>query len=50
MKALFIHAAEDARLEEIPIVEPEEGQVRLKAPTCTTTTTARTAPMSSPSR
>ena len=30
MKALFIHAAEDARLEDVPIVEPGEGQVRLK--------------------
>ena len=30
MKALFIHAAEDARLEEVPTVEPGEGQVRLK--------------------
>ena len=30
MKALFIHAAEDARLEDVPTVEPGEGQVRLK--------------------
>lgn len=30
MKALSIHAAGDARLEEVPEVEPAEGQVRLK--------------------
>jgi L-idonate 5-dehydrogenase len=30
MKALSIHAAEDMRLEDVPEVEPGEGQVRLK--------------------
>jgi L-idonate 5-dehydrogenase len=30
MKALSIHAAEDIRLEDVPEVEPGEGQVRLK--------------------
>ena len=30
MKALSIHAAGDARLEDVPEVEPGEGQVRLK--------------------